>query len=88
MRFLQQEVANTVQSALAAGAEPHALAQPTPLHIVRGDPAKRILAVAEEIGADMICVGATGKGGVQRLLLGSVSQHVLRTSKVPVLVVH
>jgi nucleotide-binding universal stress UspA family protein len=59
-----------------------------PIHVVRGDAVKRILAVAAEISADLICVGATGKGAAQRLLLGSVSEYLLRTSSVPVLVVH
>lgn len=57
-------------------------------HVLRGDPVKRILAIAEEVGADLICVACTGKGGVQRILLGSVSQSLLRYSNVPVLNVH
>lgn len=56
-------------------------------HVVRGDAVKRIEAVADETKADAICVGATGKGAVDRVLLGSVSQQILRTSHLPVLVV-
>ena len=48
---------------------------------------KRLEALAHQIAADVICLGATGKGAVQRALLGSVSQLVLRSSKVPVLLV-
>jgi nucleotide-binding universal stress UspA family protein len=36
----------------------------------------------------MLCVGSTGKGAVQRVLLGSISQSILRGSLVPVLIVH
>jgi len=82
LRFLQQELRNVLVNMLGpSGAE-------VPIHIERGDPVKRVLAVADTVAADMICVGATGKGAVQRVLLGSVSQHILRASKVPVLIVH
>jgi nucleotide-binding universal stress UspA family protein len=57
-------------------------------HVVRGEPIKRIEALARDIGADVLCVGSTGKGAVQRALLGSVSQRILRTSPIPVLTVH
>lgn len=57
-------------------------------HILRGDPLKRIEALASETGADMLCQGSTGKGAVARVLLGSTSQLMLRTSKIPVLTVH
>ena len=58
-----------------------------PCHVVRGDPVKRLEALAQEVGADVLCMGATGKGAVQRVLLGSVSQLVLRSSPIPVLLV-
>jgi nucleotide-binding universal stress UspA family protein len=57
-------------------------------HVVRGEPAKRIAGQAKELGADLLCVGSTGKGAVERVLLGSVSQRILRTSEIPVLTVH
>jgi nucleotide-binding universal stress UspA family protein len=56
-------------------------------HVSRGDPIKRIEALSEELHADAVCVGATGKGAVARALMGSTSQALLRTSHVPVLVV-
>ena len=40
-----------------------------------GDPRSEILKVADEINADMIAVGSTGKGLGQRILLGS-GQHL------------
>jgi nucleotide-binding universal stress UspA family protein len=82
MRFLAQEL-KTAVTALVDPADAE-----IPLHVVRGDPVKRVLAVAEQIAADLVCVGSTGKGGVQRALLGSVSESILRRSPVPVLVVH
>jgi len=82
LRFLEQELKAAVCAALGAQAGE------LPLHIVRGDPVKRILATAQQISADLVCVGATGKSGVQRLLLGSVSEYVLRSSTLPVLIIH
>lgn len=43
--------------------------------------------VAEEVGADMIVMGTHGRHGLDRALLGSVADRVLRHSKVPMLVV-
>ncbi|MEF8780446.1 MAG: universal stress protein [Haloferacaceae archaeon] len=52
-----------------------------------GSPAERIVAVAEEVGADHVVVGSHGRSGVSRLLLGSVAERVVRTSPVPVTVI-
>ncbi|MFN8163669.1 MAG: universal stress protein [Solirubrobacterales bacterium] len=50
-----------------------------------GDPAATILRIAEEGGHDLIVMGSHGHGRVHRALIGSVSERVLRTSAVPVL---
>ena len=50
-----------------------------------GQPANAILRVAEEDGADLIAMSTHGRGGVARLLLGSVADKVVRGAKVPVL---
>jgi nucleotide-binding universal stress UspA family protein len=52
-----------------------------------GDPAERILALAEEVHADLIVVGTTGRRGLEHLVLGSVAETVLRNAHCPVLVV-
>ncbi len=49
----------------------------------RGDPAKEINEAAREIGADLIAMTTRGRGGLGRVLLGSVAETVLRTSKLP-----
>lgn len=49
-------------------------------------PAAAILDFARDAGADGIALSSRGRGGVARLLLGSVADKVIRGSSVPVLV--
>ncbi|WP_321210937.1 universal stress protein [Methanothermobacter sp. DP] len=56
--------------------------------VLEGQAADTILRVADEEGADLIVVGASGKHALERFILGSVSEKVVRHSTVPVLVVH
>lgn len=53
-----------------------------------GDPASAICGAAGDLGVDLVVVGSHGKGFISRVVLGSVSEHVVRHSPCPVLVVH
>ncbi|MFW5895880.1 MAG: universal stress protein [archaeon] len=53
-----------------------------------GSPAREIIRYAEGGDCDLIVMGTHGRGGIDRLLLGSVAERVVRSSKVPVLTVH
>jgi len=53
-----------------------------------GTPADRIVAVAEQRGADLIVVGSSEPGFLERLLTGSVSEDVSRSTRRDVLIVH
>ena len=53
----------------------------------KGDPGKRIVEKAEELDVDVVVVGSTGRSGVKKLILGSVSEKVARSSSRPVLIV-
>lgn len=55
--------------------------------VILGRPAPSIVACATENKADLIVVGSQGKGGIERLLLGSVASKVVQTADRPVLVV-
>jgi nucleotide-binding universal stress UspA family protein len=55
--------------------------------VLRGNPAEKIISFAEDNNIDMIIVGSLGKGGYERLVLGSVSEKIVRHAKIPVLVV-
>jgi nucleotide-binding universal stress UspA family protein len=52
-----------------------------------GDPGGSIAAAAEAEAADLVVVGTRGRSGAGRMLLGSVSDHVVRHATCPVLVV-
>lgn len=52
-----------------------------------GHPADTIAQTAEKLGVDMIIMGNRGRGGLKKLLLGSVSNAVIQETRVSVLVV-
>jgi nucleotide-binding universal stress UspA family protein len=55
--------------------------------VVEGDAAETILAQARERGCDLIAMSTRGRSGLGRGLLGSVTDAVVRSSDIPVLVV-
>ena len=54
---------------------------------LQGDPATRIISYAAEAGSDLIVMGTHGRTGLERLLLGSVAEKVMRDAPCSVLVV-
>jgi len=56
-------------------------------HLRMGQVDLEIVALAEELQADLIVMGCRGLGGVRRALMGSVSDSVVRHAHCPVLVV-
>jgi nucleotide-binding universal stress UspA family protein len=52
-----------------------------------GNPGESIVAAAEAEKVDLIIVGTHGRGAIGRLLLGSVSEYVVRKAPCPVFVV-
>lgn len=51
----------------------------------RGDPADRILHVAEDVRADLIAMATHGWSGVTRMVRGSVAERILRHARPPLL---
>lgn len=60
---------------------------PVQTRMLEGGPSNEIVAFATEEGCDLIVMGTHGRGGIDRLLLGSVAERVVRSSPVPVLTV-
>jgi nucleotide-binding universal stress UspA family protein len=52
-----------------------------------GHPSNEIIDFAENNSVDLIVMGTHGKSGIDRFLLGSVAEKVVRNSKIPVMVV-
>ena len=50
-----------------------------------GDPVETILDYATSVGADLVVMGTHGRRGLDRYLLGSTTERVVRLSSIPVL---
>jgi len=55
--------------------------------VIKGIPHREITDYANEKEIDLIVMGTHGRTGLDRILLGSVTEKVVRTSKVPVMTV-
>jgi nucleotide-binding universal stress UspA family protein len=53
--------------------------------LLRGTPHEAIVHAADDAHADLIVMGTHGRSGLSHLLLGSVTERVVRTAKVPVM---
>jgi nucleotide-binding universal stress UspA family protein len=58
----------------------------TEVHLREGDASEEIVALAAEIGVGLAAVGSRGRGRIRRLLMGSVSDAVVRLAHCPVVV--
>ena len=67
-----------------------ALADGVPVEtaVLEGSPSRVIAEEASADGCDLVIMGTHGRGGIDRLLLGSVAERVVRCSTVPVLTVN
>jgi len=55
--------------------------------IKEGKPSMEILKVLEEKNIDLVVMGASGRHGLDRFMLGTVTERVVREAKTPVMVV-
>jgi nucleotide-binding universal stress UspA family protein len=56
-------------------------------HLRLGGAAEEIVALAENVGADLIAMGSRGRGGIRRALMGSVSERVVHHAHCPVMII-
>jgi nucleotide-binding universal stress UspA family protein len=55
------------------------------IEVRQGEAAEQIVQAAREVGAELIAMTTHGRGGLGKLLFGSVAEAVLRQSHLPVL---
>ncbi len=55
--------------------------------IVFGDPRKDLRTISKKMNSDIIVIGTHGKKGLEKLLLGSVAENILKSVDIPVLLV-
>ena len=75
-----EEAVGRVKAAAPAGVD-------VETHVLEGNPALEITKFAKDNGIDLIVVGTLGKSGIDRILLGSVAEKVVRIAPCPVLVI-
>jgi nucleotide-binding universal stress UspA family protein len=80
----KQILADALKSAQQAGVP----AEANVVEGIGGRTATFIIDEANRCSADLIVVGTHGRRGVRRLLIGSDAEGIVRSSPVPVLVVH
>ncbi len=55
--------------------------------LIVGDPSHDMSKIVEKTGADLVVIGTHGKTGLEKFLMGSVAENVVKTVGVPVLLV-
>jgi nucleotide-binding universal stress UspA family protein len=82
--LLTEQANGALQQAQAATAAAGMDAQ---MHLLTGDVVEVILACAAEVGADLLVAGMHGRNRLARLVIGSVTGRLVRTSQLPIVVV-
>jgi nucleotide-binding universal stress UspA family protein len=67
--------------------EAEAAGVPVETAVVHGTPHRTIMDYVDEHDVDLVVMGTHGRRGVDRFLLGSVTEKVVRTAPVPVMTV-
>jgi nucleotide-binding universal stress UspA family protein len=60
---------------------------PVSTRVIKGEPAKAITGLAQELGADLIVMATHGHSEMRHVFMGSVTEDVFRNGAIPVLLV-
>lgn len=82
---LMSEPRGQLEAAAERASEGDVLVTP---HLLDDDPASAILALADDVNADMIVVGSRGLGRASRVVRGSVSTKIAMHSQRDFMVIH
>ena len=75
------------RATLELESEQFGLVPPERREVMHGEPGATIAAHAQSINADLIVMSTHGRGELERTLLGSVADEVIREARVPVMVI-
>ena len=84
---IDEAVVERLRARIAACFSAAAAGLPVDIHVEVGQPVRRILEDAVALSADLIVIGTHGASGFEHLMLGSVTEKVLRKAPCPVLTV-
>jgi nucleotide-binding universal stress UspA family protein len=84
---LKQDEVDEAQQLLAHIAREQGLADDVVLRVDVGEAARRIVAACADLDASFVVLGSHGRGGIRKLVLGSVSREVAGTAPCPVVIV-
>lgn len=80
------ELRQRVEQVCAPSGSEDAVSQEFVFHVRVGNAARALQQVAVDVNANLIVVGTHGRRGVEKLLLGSVAEELLRVAHLPVMV--
>ena len=58
-----------------------------PIHVRAGAPGPEICELAGQLGAELVIIGSHGRGGLEKLILGSVAYDVVRNAPCSVMLI-
>jgi nucleotide-binding universal stress UspA family protein len=86
-RKIEAEAVAAAKEYLAEKAQPLSAMSHVNTQVIVGKPADTIASYAKKMEADLIVMATHGRSGIQRLLLGSVADKLIRTSGTEILLV-
>jgi nucleotide-binding universal stress UspA family protein len=81
-----EEHRSRAEARLVAFAREHLPELEVATHALVGAPSRRIVELAQELGADLIVMASRGYGPLRQVLLGSTAERVLHRAPCPVLI--
>ncbi len=85
---LEAELMESARKKMESFVEDYFEGFPVETMIRRGDVPEEIIKVAEEKGIDLIVMGTHGRKGLEKVLLGSVAERVVKGAPCPVMTVN
>ncbi len=85
---LEAELMESAKKKMESFVEEHLEGFPVETMVRRGDIPEEIVKAAEEKNVDLIVMGTHGRKGLEKVLLGSVAERVVKSASCPVMTVN